>query len=64
MEMRPVRVIHYFDTQRRRVPCEAEGPDRRSTKHVRGVTCPTCIDLLATESSAEGAGETVSHAAS
>lgn len=66
MEMKtPVRVVHYFDAQRHRVLCEAQGPDCRSTKHARGVTCPTCIELLAARSaSAEVGGESVSHAAS
>ncbi len=39
--------VHYFDTQRHVILCEAGGFELRSTKHPRGVTCTACIELLA-----------------
>ena len=40
-----VPVVHHFDTEAHRIHCGAPGFDR-STKHTRGVTCPTCLELL------------------
>ena len=59
----PAVLVHYFDTQRHQNLCDAHGFEHRSTKHARGVTCPTCVRLLAAKqaSSAEGAVERSSH---
>ena len=61
MARNSVGLIHFFDTQRHVILCEAGGFELHSTKHRRGVTCPACIELLAAkstgdlESTAEGA---------
>lgn len=41
-----VRPIHYYDTQRHHIACEAPSADDHSTKHHRGVTCTQCLALL------------------
>jgi hypothetical protein len=38
-------MVHYFDVETRRIACGVAGLER-STKHVRGVTCPACLELL------------------
>lgn len=40
-----VRVIHSYDTERRRVRCGLM-QQSNSTKHARDVTCVTCRGLL------------------
>jgi hypothetical protein len=42
----PARLVHYFDTRLHRILCGQHGPDHRSTKHARDVTCNTCIGQL------------------
>ncbi len=54
--LNPIRLIHFYDTQQRRIACGV-GADNRSTKHARTVTCERCIGILRAKS-----GE-VSHAA-
>ena len=41
-----IRLVHWYDTDRRRIACGAAGQSS-STKHVRGVTCRACLTLLA-----------------
>lgn len=38
-------VVHWFDTAGHRVGCGAAGYPR-STKHVRAVNCPSCVERL------------------
>jgi hypothetical protein len=38
-------VVHYFDTAVHHIACGIPGFDR-STKHVRAVTCPACVEHL------------------
>lgn len=39
-------VVHFYDTHTRETLCGLRGFEERSTKHARGVTCPTCAGLL------------------
>jgi hypothetical protein len=53
--------LHYYDTRLRGIPCGAKGPDVRSTKYARSVTCRSCLQALrdkppAERVLAEGAG--------
>ena len=41
-----VRIVHWYDTAHHRIACGAAGQSN-STKHVRGVTCPACLALVA-----------------
>jgi len=41
-----VRLVHWYDTERRRIACGAAGQSN-STKHVRGVTCTACLEFVA-----------------
>lgn len=50
MEAR-VRIVHWYDTEHHRVACGAANQSN-STKHVRGVTCPACLALVADSVSA------------
>jgi len=55
-------LVHYFDTKRHLLLCEAGGFELRSTKHARGVTCPVCVELLAGKSAtAEGSAKDPPH---
>lgn len=47
-ELNATAVVHFFDTQLHRILCGVRGPDHRSTKHARGVSCPACVGLMAT----------------
>ncbi len=47
-ELKTTSVVHFFDTQAHRILCGARGPDQRSTKHARGVSCPACAGLMGT----------------
>jgi hypothetical protein len=38
--------IHFYDTRLHGIPCGAKGPDVRSTKHARSVTCRSCLQAL------------------
>jgi hypothetical protein len=40
-----VRLVHWYDTERRRIACGATGQSN-STKHVRGVTCRACLAVV------------------
>jgi hypothetical protein len=40
------RLVHHWDTERRRIRCGAAGAEEHSTKHERGVTCSDCMALL------------------
>lgn len=51
-ELNTTSVVHFYDTQSRRILCGARGPDERSTKHARSVSCPTCVGLMGTRPSA------------
>lgn len=48
---RAIRLVHWYDTEQRRIACGAAGQSN-STKHVRGVTCTTCLALVANTRSA------------
>lgn len=39
-------VVHYYETRLHETLCGLGGFEHRSTKHARGVTCPTCVGLL------------------
>jgi hypothetical protein len=41
-----VPLVHYYDTTLRRILCGLRGPEHRSTKHSRSVTCDACVGLL------------------
>jgi hypothetical protein len=45
-ELHTDAAVHYFDTVLHRIACGVRGSDRRSTKHARAVTCPSCVALL------------------
>ncbi len=45
-DLKPVSVVHYYDTRLRETLCGLRGFEHRSTKHPRGVTCPACAGLL------------------
>ncbi len=47
-ELNTTSVVHFYDTQARRILCGARGPDQRSTKHARSVSCPACVGLMGT----------------
>lgn len=47
MEAQYDRYVHYFDVRAREIACGVRGIEHRSTKHVRAVTCPVCVSLLA-----------------
>jgi hypothetical protein len=40
------RLVHYYDTESRRILCGARTAEDHSTKHARGITCSECIALL------------------
>lgn len=42
----PASLVHYYDTRAHGILCGVRGPDHRSTKHSRSVTCHACIGLL------------------
>jgi hypothetical protein len=42
----PASLVHFYDTNLRRIACGASRSDHRSTKHARQVTCQACIALL------------------
>lgn len=42
----PASAMHYYDVRTRTIACGATGPDQRSTKHARQVTCPACLALV------------------
>jgi hypothetical protein len=50
-----VRVVHWYDIEHHRIACGAAGQSN-STKHVRGVTCPACLALVADSVGATHAG--------
>jgi hypothetical protein len=60
-EVTTVSVIHFFDTNTHGILCGVRGADHRSTKHPRGVTCHTCVGLLAKRPELRDVG--ASHAA-
>lgn len=39
-------LVHFFDRRLHGIPCGASGPDTRSTKHARDVTCRSCLQAL------------------
>ena len=41
-----IQVVHWYDTDAHRIACGAPGQSN-STKHARGVTCSTCLSLVA-----------------
>jgi hypothetical protein len=54
------RLVHHYDTERRRILCGASGAEDHSTKHRRGVTCSECLALLREEAEhAAGRGSAV-----
>ena len=55
-ELNTTPVVHYFDTEIRRILCGARGADQRSTKHARGVSCPACVGLMGTRAAASAPG--------
>lgn len=42
----PASPVHFYDTRLHRIACGLRGPDHRSTKHARDVTCDACIGVL------------------
>lgn len=56
------RLVHLYDTQRRRIACGSLAAGDHSTKHARGVTCHACLALLrdAAEGVATGGGAAAS----
>lgn len=42
----PASLVHFYDTRTHAIPCGENGPDRRSTKHPRQVTCQSCVALF------------------
>ena len=38
--------IHYYDTRLHGIPCGAKGPEVRSSRHARSVTCRSCLQAL------------------
>ncbi|GAO04736.1 hypothetical protein [Anaeromyxobacter sp. PSR-1] len=53
----PASLVHFYDTRTHAIACGAEGPDRRSTKHPRQVTCQSCVALSgASRALDDGAG--------
>lgn len=40
-----IRLVHWYDTQRHRIACDAPG-HMNSTKYARRVTCPHCLGLV------------------
>jgi len=46
---------HFYDVRARLVACRQATPDDHSSKHVRSVTCPACLEHLAAEPGAEAA---------
>ncbi len=51
-ELNTIPIVHYFDTQLHRILCGVRGADHRSTKHARGVSCPTCVGLMGSRAGA------------
>jgi hypothetical protein len=45
-ELTPMSPIHFYDVRTRGIACGVHGAEHRSTKHVRGVTCHACVELL------------------
>lgn len=43
----PAALVHFYDTRTHGILCGVRGSEHRSTKHSRGVTCHTCVGLLA-----------------
>ncbi len=50
-----VRIVHWYEVERHRVACGATNQSN-TTKHVRGVTCPACLALIAESGSTTHAG--------
>jgi hypothetical protein len=44
--LEPNTAIHFYDTNTRGIACGVRGPEYRSTKHPRGVTCHRCLALI------------------
>jgi hypothetical protein len=42
----PTTRIHFYDTRTRGIACGVHGPEYRSTKHPRSVTCDRCLALV------------------
>ncbi len=42
----PASLVHFDDTNARRIACGVSAFDHRSTKHARQVTCQACVALL------------------
>jgi hypothetical protein len=42
----PASLVHFYDTRAHGILCGVRGPEHRSTKHSRSVTCHTCVGLL------------------
>jgi hypothetical protein len=45
--LKPVSLVHFYDTHRHEILCGLRGYEHRSTKHSRNVTCQQCVGLLA-----------------
>lgn len=55
-ELATASVVHFFDTGTHRILCGVRGPDHRSTKHARMVTCHACVGLLGERAGRNGGG--------
>jgi hypothetical protein len=53
-ELVPASVVHFYDTRTRGILCGVRGPEHRSTKHARGVTCDACVGLLGPRRTPDG----------
>lgn len=53
----PAPLIHFYDTRLHSIPCGVKGAGHRSTKYVRGVSCPACIGKTDGEHPREERGE-------
>jgi hypothetical protein len=60
MEGQQTSVVHWYDPVDRRVACGMAGFGR-STKHVRTVTCPSCVELVRNAVATDGRREEADH---
>lgn len=51
-----VRLVHWYDTERRRIGCHATGQSN-STKHLSAVTCTECLAVAGERRDATHGGQ-------
>jgi hypothetical protein len=54
MDLKPAAPIHFYDTLSHAIACGVRGPDHRSTKHPRQVTCEACVAMRSARQSLAG----------